>query len=96
MHMHVGGVSVLDASDRPGGTLRFEDLEHVIASRLHLVPRFRQKVVFVPWNVGRPVWVDDPEFDIEFHMRRAALPAPGGRRELADFVQRVISRPLDR
>jgi WS/DGAT/MGAT family acyltransferase len=96
MHMHVGGVSVLDASDRPGGTLRFEDLEHVIASRLHLVPRFRQKVVFVPWNVGRPVWVDDPEFDIEFHMRRAALPAPGGRKELADFVQRVISRPLDR
>jgi WS/DGAT/MGAT family acyltransferase len=53
-------------------------------------------VAFVPGNIGRPVWVDDPEFDVAFHLRRAALPAPGGRRELADFVQRVHSRPLDR
>jgi diacylglycerol O-acyltransferase / wax synthase len=96
MHMHVGGVAVLDPSDRPGGALRFEDLEHVITSRLHLVPRFRQKVLFVPGNVARPVWADDPEFDVEFHLRRAALPAPGSHKELADFVQRVFSRPLDR
>ena len=96
MHMHVGGVAILDPADRPGGVLRFEDLEHVITSRLHLVPRFRQKAVFVPWNVARPVWADDPDFDVEFHMRQAALPAPGGRKELAEFVQRVASRPLDR
>jgi WS/DGAT/MGAT family acyltransferase len=96
MHMHVGGVAILDPADRPGGTLRFEELEHVITSRLHLVPRFRQKVVFVPGNIARPLWVDDQHFDVEFHMRRAALPAPGGRKELADFVQRVVSRPLDR
>ncbi len=96
MHMHVGGVGILDPSDRPGGVLRFEDLAHVITSRLHLVPRFRQKVVFVPGNVARPVWADDPDFDVEFHLRRAALPSPGSRKELADFVQRVASRPLDR
>jgi len=64
MHMHVGGVSILDPSDRPGGVLRFEDLARVITARLHLVPRFRQKVAFVPWNVGRPVWGDDPDFDV--------------------------------
>ena len=52
MHMHVGGVGVLDSSDRLGGPLRFDDLAHVITSRLHLVPRFRQKVLFVPGNVA--------------------------------------------
>ena len=96
MHMHVAGLSVLDPSTRPDGRVRAEDLAAVVTSRLHLVPRFRQKVVFPPGNLGRPVWVDDEDFDIEFHLRRAALPAPGGRRELADYVQRVHSRPLDR
>jgi diacylglycerol O-acyltransferase / wax synthase len=96
MHMHVAGLSILDPTSRPDGKLRAEDLAAVMTSRLHLVPRFRQKVVSVPGNVARPVWVDDEDFDIEFHLRRAALPAPGGRRELADFVQRVHSRPLDR
>jgi WS/DGAT/MGAT family acyltransferase len=96
MHMHVGGVSVLDPSSLPGAKLSFDELARVITSRLHLVPRFRQKVVEVPWNAARPVWVDDAEFDVEFHIRRAALPTPGGRKELADFVQRVASRPLDR
>jgi WS/DGAT/MGAT family acyltransferase len=53
-------------------------------------------VVSVPFDLGLPLWVDDPEFDLDFHLRRTALPAPGGRRELADQVQRVLSRPLDR
>src|SRR5947199_3152665 len=96
MHMHVAGLAVLDPSTRPNGMLRFEDLVSVITSRLHLVPRFRQKVVFVPGNLGRPVWVDDEDFDIDFHLRRAALPPPGGRRELADYDSRVHTRPLDR
>ena len=87
-HMHVGGLCILDPSTRPDGRLRFEDVAAVITSRLHLVPRFRQKVVFVPGNVGRPVGVDDTGFDVDFHLRRAAVPPPGGRRELADFVQR--------
>src|SRR5204863_4720810 len=73
-----------------------ENLVEVISSRFHLAPRFRQKVVFPPLATARPVWVDDANFDVDFHIRRAALPAPGGRRELIDYVQRVISRPLDR
>lgn len=96
VHMHVAGLVVLDPSTRPQGPMRFEDLEDLIRRRIHLVPRFRQKVVAVPFNLGRPVWVDDANFDVGFHLRRAALPAPGGRQELADFVQRVHSRPLDR
>jgi diacylglycerol O-acyltransferase len=96
VHMHVAGVAVLDPQTRPDGRLTAEDLAALIADRIHLVPRFRQRVVSPPFGVGRPVWVDDDQFDIDFHLRRAALPSPGGRRELADFVQRVHSRPLDR
>jgi WS/DGAT/MGAT family acyltransferase len=96
MHMHVAGLSVLDPSERPGGGLRFEDVEAVMASRVHLAPRFRQKVLHVPFDLALPVWADDPSFDLGFHLRRSALPSPGGRRELTDHVQRVLSRPLDR
>src|SRR5947208_11686342 len=95
-HFHVGGLAILDPSTRPQGKLTIEDIGELIDRRMHLVPRFRQKIVQVPFNLGRPVWVDDANFDMEFHLRRAALPAPGGRRELADYVQRVHSRPLDR
>ena len=96
MHMHVAALSVLDPSTRPGGTLRFDDVASAMAARLHLVPRFRQKVMMVPFDLGLPLWVDDPSFDLDFHLRRSALPTPGGRRELADHVGRVLSRPLDR
>lgn len=96
MHMHVAGLSILDPSTRRDGRLRFEDVAAVIASRIHLAPRFRQRVLTVPGNIARPVWVDDERFDLGFHLRRSALPEPGGRRELADAVQRVLSRPLDR
>jgi WS/DGAT/MGAT family acyltransferase len=95
-HMHVGSVSVLDPSTKPDGQLTFDDLKAHVLSRLHQVPRFRQKVVFLPLNVGRPMWTDDTHFDIDFHVRRASIPGPGGHKELADFVQRVHSRPLDR
>lgn len=96
VHMHVAGLAILDPATRPGARLRYADLVRLIEQRIHLVPRFRQKVVFPPFGAGRPVWVDDAGFDIGFHLRRAALPSPGGRQELADFVQRVQSRPLDR
>ena len=96
VHQHVGGLAILDPATRPDGVLRFDNLTEVVASRLHLAPRFRQKVVFPPLAAARPVWVDDGAFDLGFHMRRAALPSPGGHRELTDYVQRVISRPLDR
>ena len=76
VHQHVGGLAILDPSTRPDGALRIENVVEVIGSRLHLAPRFRQKVLFPPLASGRPVWVDDADFDINFHMRRAALPAP--------------------
>lgn len=95
-HMHVAGLIILDPSTRPDGTLTIDALKDLIRQRIHLVPRFRQKIVPVPFNIARPVWVDDTNFDISFHLRRAALPEPGGRRELIDQVQRVHSRPLDR
>src|SRR5688572_4107873 len=96
MHMHVAGLSVFDPSTRSDGRLRFEDVAGVMASRLHLAPRFRKRVLRVPLDLALPVWADDPGFHLDFHLRRAALPAPGGRRELADHVQRILSRPLDR
>jgi diacylglycerol O-acyltransferase len=96
IHMHVGGLVILDPSTRPDGRLGFGDVWSLVERRIHLTPRFRQKIMTVPMNLGRPVWVDDPHFDLDFHLRRAALPAPGSRRELTDFVQRVHSRPLDR
>jgi WS/DGAT/MGAT family acyltransferase len=95
VHQHVGGLQVLDPSTRSDGKLLFADVVRLIQSRLHLVPRFRQRAVRPPLPVALPMWLDDPEFDIAFHVRRAALPAPGGRTELQEFVQRVFSRPLD-
>jgi diacylglycerol O-acyltransferase / wax synthase len=89
-------LAVLDPSTAPGGRLTYEALLRVISSRLHLVPRFRQRVAFPPLGAGRPVWIDDTGFDIAFHLRKAALPRPGGRRDLTEFVQRVLSQPLDR
>jgi diacylglycerol O-acyltransferase len=96
MHMHVAALAVLDPSTRPDRRLRFEDVRDTVASRLHVAPRLRQKVRIVPLNAGLPLWVDDAGFDLSFHLRRAALPSPGGARELADQVQRVLARPLDR
>jgi WS/DGAT/MGAT family acyltransferase len=72
-----------------------EVLAH-LAGRLPLVPRYRQKLRTVPFRLGRPVWVDDPEFDLRYHVRRTALPAPGGDRELAELMARVMSQRLDR
>ena len=73
--------------------------EEIIASltgRLPLVPRYRQKLRTIPFRLGRPVWVDDPAFDIRYHVRRTALPAPGSDRQLADLMARVMSQRLDR
>ncbi|HXF72740.1 MAG TPA: wax ester/triacylglycerol synthase domain-containing protein, partial [Actinomycetota bacterium] len=96
MPMHAGGVSILDPSTRPDGRLPFEDVRRMLAARIHLAPRLRQRVLEVPLGIARPVWVDDERFDLDFHLRRAALPAPGGRAELADAVGRALSEPLDR
>ncbi|HYX58874.1 MAG TPA: wax ester/triacylglycerol synthase family O-acyltransferase [Streptosporangiaceae bacterium] len=72
-----------------------EVLAH-LARRVPLVPRYRHKLRTVPLRLGRPVWVDDPDFDLRYHVRRTALPAPGGDRQLADLMARVMSQRLDR
>ena len=76
VHQHVAGLAILDPSTAPGGRLTMAGVREVIASRLHLAPRFRQKVVFPPLGLARPVWVDDAGFDLDFHLRRAAIPTP--------------------
>ncbi len=90
-HMHVAGVSVFS-----GAAPTFDELLGAIASRLHLVPRYRQRLAFVPLGQGRPVWVDDPHFKLSYHVRHAALPRPGGEGELKRLAGRVFSQALDR
>lgn len=94
MHMHVAGLSVLEPRD--DGPLLFDDVRRVLEARIHRAPRLRQRVLHVPGSLGRPVWADDDGFDLGFHLRRSALPAPGGHDELSGSVGRILSRPLDR
>ncbi len=94
MHMHVAGLSVF--SPRDDGPLTYDDVQRVVGARLHLAPRLRQRVLPVPGNLAHPLWVDDERFDLDFHLRRAAIPSPGGRFQLERAAGRVLSRPLDR
>lgn len=95
-HMHIGGVAVFEPSPLGTGRALYDGLVRAIVPRLDLIPRYRQKLAFVPLSLDTPVWVDDPDFDISKHLLRAALPKPGGDRELKDLIGRVFSRPLDR
>ena len=90
-HMHIGTVAVFEGPQPP-----FADLVDMVESKLDLVPRYRQRVRFVPLELGRPVWVDDEHFNLEYHLRHTALPAPGGETELRKLVGRVMSQQLDR
>ncbi len=94
-HMHVPMAMVLDPSTMPGG-YSFEDIKRFIASRMDRIPQFRRRLVTVPLNLHHPVWVEDPEFDIDYHVRRIGAPAPGGRRELGEMAAQIASVPLDR
>jgi WS/DGAT/MGAT family acyltransferase len=89
--MHVAGLLVLESP--PGGVDALADL---VAARLPLVPRYRRRVAEVPGHLANPVWVDDPEFDLDYHVRRSGLPRPGTEAQLLDLVSRLTSRPLDR
>jgi diacylglycerol O-acyltransferase len=90
-HMHVASTSIFEGPPRDYAELR----DH-IGSRLHLVPRFRQKLRFVPLGQGRPVWVDDPHFNVDYHLRHTALPSPGDERQLRTLAARIFSQRLDR
>ena len=93
---HTSGLAVLDPSTAPGGSLDLADVERLIVERLPLLPPFRWRLAEVPFGLDYPYWIDDPDFDIDFHVRELALPAPGSMTQLADQVARIFSRPLDR
>jgi diacylglycerol O-acyltransferase len=90
--MHVGAVGIFET---PDGGVDYDRVVETVERRLVTVPRYRQKVRRVPGNLARPVWVDDGEFDIAFHVRRSALPRPGSQAQLTELVARLMSRPLD-
>jgi WS/DGAT/MGAT family acyltransferase len=90
-HMHIGGVLVFE-----GPPPEFTDYLDHVRGRLHLVPRYRQKLATPPLETGRPLWVDDPSFNLEYHVRHTALPAPGSERQLFQLTARIASQQLDR
>jgi diacylglycerol O-acyltransferase len=90
-HMHIASVAIFEGPEPP-----FEDIVAMVRGKLALLRRYRQRVRFVPFQLGRPVWVDDPYFNLEYHVRHTALPSPGGEPELRRLVGRVMSQQLDR
>jgi WS/DGAT/MGAT family acyltransferase len=97
-HMHVLGIAVVDPSTIVDDqyTSFYERVRALLDDRLHLVPPLRRRAVEVPFGLYAPMWIEDPDFDLAYHLRRAALPAPGGPRELEEFAADIASRPLDR
>lgn len=91
--MYVGSLSILR---RPRSGLSYETLLETVERRLPEIPRYRQKVREVTLAIARPVWVDDPDFDITYHVRRSALPTPGSDAQLHELISRLAGRPLDR
>src|SRR3954453_16386773 len=90
-HMHVGAVLLFD-----GEPPEQSEVADALERRLPLVPRYRQKLAFVPLGRGRPVWVDDPHFNLDYHVRKTALPAPGSEEQLRNLAGRGFSQRLDR
>lgn len=88
--MHIGGLSVLE------GSLSFADFRNLLKSRIHLVPSLRQRLVQVPLSLDRPYWIDDPDFNIDYHLHHTALPEPGGWKQLRKLTSRIFSQHLDR
>jgi diacylglycerol O-acyltransferase / wax synthase len=90
IHVHVGATMIME-----GGAPDFEQLLEHVEGRLHLIPRFRQRVTPAPLRLTNPEWTEDPGFDLRWHVRHSALPNPGSMAELRDYVGRVMSEPLD-
>ena len=89
--MHIGGLLTFKGPPPP-----FDEFLDHIRGRLHLVPRYRQKLAVPPIEAGNPLWIDDPTFNLEYHVRHAALPSPGSEQQLLQMVARIVSQPLDR
>jgi diacylglycerol O-acyltransferase len=90
-HMHIGSLGIFE-----GPLPRYDDIRALVESKLPLVPRYRQRVREAPFSIGRPFWIDDVHFNLDYHLRVSALPAHAGRRALEALVGRVMSQPLDR
>ncbi len=90
-HMHIGGLTIVE-----GPPPDMDEFLEQIRRRLHLVPRYRHKLAHTALDSGRPVWIDDPSFNLEYHIRHTALPAPGGWEQLQDLTARIFSQQLDR
>jgi WS/DGAT/MGAT family acyltransferase len=95
-HGHVSAVSILDPATAPDGTITLADITRVFRQRLHLLPPLRWRLLEVPLGLDYPYWLDDPHFDLEFHLRELHLAPPGNLAQLAEQVSRIVSRPLDR
>ena len=90
-HMHIGGVATFEGPPPP-----FPEFLDNIRTRLHMVPRYRQRLSFPPVETGRPVWVDDESFNLEYHVRQTALPKPGTGSQFVRLISRIFSQQLDR
>jgi diacylglycerol O-acyltransferase len=93
---HVASVAILDTTTTPSGTLTLADIQALITERLPLLPPLRWRLQEVPLGLDYPYWVDDIDFDLDFHVRELGLPRPGSDEQLAEQVARIVSRPLDR
>jgi len=95
LHQHTLKISILDPTGAPEG-YSHESTKQVMAERLHRLPPFLWKLAPTPFGLHHPVWIEDPDFDLDFHVRRIACPAPGGPHELCEVISEIASRPLDR
>src|SRR5207302_6274245 len=95
LHMHTLKIAVIDPANVPGG-YSFDLLKEVLATRLRYLLPFRRRVVEVPFGLHHPVWIEDPDFDLDYHVRRVAVPAPGGPHEFGDLISDIASHQLDR
>jgi WS/DGAT/MGAT family acyltransferase len=95
MPMHIGSLAIYDQSTAPGGAVTFKEILRFFETRLHKARVFRQRIVEVPMGLDYPYWIDDPDFDLEFHVRHIALPKPGDWRQLCIQTARLHARPLD-
>jgi diacylglycerol O-acyltransferase len=93
---HVGGLALFDPSTAPGGRVTSDDLCRVVSRRIDQLPPFRRRLVEVPLGIDHPYWIEDPDFNLDFHIRDTAVPPPGDDRQLAQTVARIFARPLDR
>src|SRR3954465_5594262 len=93
---HVSSFAVYDPPTAPGGTLELEDICRLVGERIHLLPPFRWRLIEVPFGLDLPYWIEDPDFDLDFHIRESAVPPPGNGGRPAEPVARIFARPLDR